>query len=201
MCAAVLTRSLPQVLRAIMGDRGEIVKLWFADSVAQDNLIAQLHEVKTRLQDAGLPPAQAIYGDSCCCSGQPGCDCSQMAVAKALGLKRVRGLRDMWVQCSPAVARAQLNLDVMHAEKRLAPGLDKESELYKPFIEALASAVLVPVSSSLAAVKAALREHSSAVQFMNEHSLNQYAISEGKHHGVLQRVAPPPADMRKKCVR
>lgn len=105
------------------------------------------------------------------------------------------------MQASPAVARVQLNLDVMHAEKRLAPGLDKESELYTPFIEALANAVLVPASGSLAAVKAALREHSSAVQFMSEHSLNQYAIAEGKSHGVLQRVAPPPAEMRNKCVR
>lgn len=89
----MLTRSLPQVLRAIVGDRGEIVKLWFADGVAQDNLLAQLKEVMTRLQDAGRPGPQAAYGDSQCCSGKLGCDCSQMPVAKALGLKRVRNLR------------------------------------------------------------------------------------------------------------
>ena len=89
----------------------------------------------------------------------------------------------------------------MHAEKRLGVGLDKESELYGPFIEALSNAVLVPVSESLSAVMEALRADNPAVQFMSPHAARQFAISEGKLHGVLQRVAPPPAVMHFKCVR
>lgn len=94
----MLTRPLPQVLRAIVGDRGAIEKLWFADCVSNDNLLAQLQEVKTRLQDAGRPPLEACYADSHCCNGVLGCDCSQMPVAKVLGLKRVRDLVVVWLQ-------------------------------------------------------------------------------------------------------
>ena len=88
----MLTRASPQVLRAIVGDRADIVKLWFADSVSYDNLLAQLQEVATRLHDAGRPPLEACIADSHCCNGMLGCDCSQTPVAKVLGLKRVRGL-------------------------------------------------------------------------------------------------------------
>jgi hypothetical protein len=43
-----------------------------------------------RLRNAGKPSLQAAYADSGCCNGRAGCDCSQMPIALALGLLRVR---------------------------------------------------------------------------------------------------------------
>lgn len=95
----------------------------------------------------------------------------------------------------------QCNLDTLHAERRLNDGIEKNSPQAGAFKAAMADALLVPEERSLAAVMVALRlNESDKYGMMPDLELAKIATQEGKAHGVLQCIAPPPDELVKKYV-